>query len=335
LPRGWHPCPDVDILGEPYIQVRPPKSQATVAHLATTAMDFHSLFKDTFHEALRALQPPFWFANEFCHYTNLQGLVGIIESQQVWLSDHRFLNDTQEISYGKDLAVKKLSAITASEPNEEFALFLQSVVSLIDQPGKRASYICSMSLTIDALDQWKWYGGSTDGVCIIFDGEEGLWNLGNSHPTHIRQRKVTYREEQQSLIIENFINLYRSKFNEFKSFQYPFANDLAWLIEEQFIAFKDQQYESEQEIRLTIANSAHIIKARDVMHRVTKGLVIPYITTGYISKDPAFRPSRIPIKKIIVSPLAKADAAKSIEAYLFNKGLDSILVSLSSVKFRG
>jgi hypothetical protein len=298
-------------------------------------MDFKKLSNDTFHVALKAIQNPFWFAEKFCHYTNLHGMVGIIESQQVWLTDHRFLNDTQEISYGRSLATRIISSISESESNKEFALFLQSIIERINQPCKYASYICSMSLAIDALDQWKWYGGNADGVCIVFNGEQNLWNKGNDHPAHIRQRRIAYKENEQIKLIEILIGIYKSKFNEFKNFQHPFIGELAWLIEDQFIGFKDQQYESEQEIRLTIENLNHIIKEREVKHRVAKGLVIPYITTDYISQTPESKPDQIPILEIIVSPLAKPETASSIEAYLTNKGLDSISVSLSNVKFRG
>ena len=68
-------------------------------------MDFHALFEKTFHEALKLLQGPYWVAKDFCHYTNLQGLIGIVESNELWLSDHRFLNDELEYEYGKQLAL--------------------------------------------------------------------------------------------------------------------------------------------------------------------------------------------------------------------------------------
>lgn len=298
-------------------------------------MDFESLFNNTVREAQRMMDGPFWFADKFCHYTDLHGLVGILETQQVWLSDHRFLNDTQEISYGRDLAIRKISAVSTLDPDQEFGAFLRSVVDLISKPSVHGSYICSMSLAIDALDQWKWYAGSPDGVCIVFNGEQELWNRNYSHPTHIRQRKIVYKERDQSSIIEKFIDIYRANFNAFKDFRNPFIRDLAGLIEDQFITFKDEQYESEKEIRLTIENLGHIFKTREIKHRISKNRVIPYITTGYISNDPEFRPNGIPVKEIIVSPLAKAETVISIKAYLANKGLDSIPVTFSKVQFRG
>jgi hypothetical protein len=298
-------------------------------------MNFEDIFNDTFHESLRAIDGPFWCTDKFSHYTNLQGMIGIIESQELWLSDHRFLNDTEEISYGKTLTTNAILGIANSESNKEFGLFLKSIVEKINQSKTCASYICSMSLAIDALDQWKWYGGSTDGVCMVFSGKQNIWNKGNSHPTHIRQRKIIYNKQAQLAVIEKFIDIYRLKFNEFKRFQHPFLTDLAWLIEEQFIGFKDQQYESEQEVRLTIENLDHILSVREVNHRVAKGIVVPYIATSYISKDSSFKPSPLPLVEIIVSPLARAETALSIQAYLKNKGMESINVSLSKVKFRG
>lgn len=298
-------------------------------------MDFSKLFDQTIMEALSKMDGPFWFADEFCHYTNLSGLIGILESREIWLSDYRLLNDTKEVSYGRELAVKVISEIALSEQDAEFSLFLQSIVSEISKPSNEQYYICSMSLAIDELVQWRAYAKDCDGVCIVFNGNKGLWNKSNSHPTNIRQRRIVYKEHEQIETLKEFIDIYRSKFNEFKSFIHPFKRDLAWLIEQQFIRFKHRQYESEQEIRLTIENLPKTLKMGSPMHRISNGLIVPYITTSYISDAPEITTQNIPIKEIIVSSLAKQETITSIKIYLENKGLNDIEVKKSTVNFRG
>jgi hypothetical protein len=117
---------------------------------------------------------PFWFADEFCHYSNLNGLIGILENREIWLSDYRLLNDTKEISYGRELAVKVISEIVSSEQDAEFYSFLQSIVSEICKSSDKQYYICSMSLAIDELNQWRAYAKDHDGICIVFNGNEAF-----------------------------------------------------------------------------------------------------------------------------------------------------------------
>ncbi len=298
-------------------------------------MNFSKLFTDTFQSSLATTSDSFWYSNKFCHYTNLTGLLGIIEKQQIWLSDHRFLNDELEISYGRSLAIDEITKISATESNYDFAQFLGDIITEIKQPSDRVSYIGSMSLAIDALDQWRGYTYNNDGVCIVFNGESDLWNKGYSHPTHIRQQKIIYDKSEQVSVIRKFISKYRSEFDGFKSFQYPFISDLAWLIESQFITFKDSQYESEQEVRLTIQNLDQVLKEKPPMHRVKSGLLIPYITTNYISKLTNFQSEKLPITEIIISPTSRPGSVASIQAFLKNKGYGAIPVSPSKIKFRG
>jgi hypothetical protein len=71
------------------------------------------------------------------------------------------------------------------------------------------------------------------------------------------------------------------------------------------------------------------------MHRISNSLIVPYVTTSYISDAPELTTQNIPIKEIIVSPLAKQETITSIKIYLENKGLNEIEVKKSKVNFRG
>lgn len=298
-------------------------------------MDFHALFEKTFHQALKLLQEPFWVAKDFCHYTNLQGLIGIIENNELWLSDHRFVNDELEYEYGKELAVSVISEMADSVGNSEFNEFLQRLLESIQKPSSRGIYIGSMSFSPDKLDQWKGYGNSSESICIKFAGDFDLWNAGNSHPTHIQQQKVVYDECEQRNLIRAIVNIFKEHFDEFRLFPYPFLNDLTWLIQSQFILFKHPEYASEDELRLTIANLNHILDSKKPKHRVAKGMVVPYISTKYISKDANPSLKRLPIKEIIVSPTSRPDLLESVKIFVSNMGHTDVRVFESRIKFRG
>lgn len=298
-------------------------------------MNFHSLFDKTFHEALKLLQEPTWVATDFCHYTSLQGLIGIIESNELWLSDHRFVNDKLEYEYGKQLALATISKMAESEGDTEFSAFLKKLWVAIQEPVGQGTYIASMSLSPDKLDQWKGYGNSSESVCIIFSGSFERWNAENSHPTHIRQQRVIYEEVEQTRLVRTIVQIFKDHFDEFRAFDGPFLNHLLWLIQSQFILFKHPEYASENELRLMIANLDHILKVRMPKHRIARGMVIPYISTKYISRDVNQKINKLPIKEIIVSPTSRADLLESARVFLCNTGYTDVQVVESNIKFRG
>lgn len=298
-------------------------------------MDFHALFAKTFDQAIKLLQEPTWVAKDFCHYTSLQGLIGIVENNELWLSDHRFVNDKLEYEYGKQLAVSVISEMANSEEDSEFSEFIQRLLESIQKPSSQGIYIGSMSFSPDKLDQWKGYGNSGESICIKFSGDFDLWNAGNSHPTHIRQQRVIYDEGKQRSLIEAIVKIFREHFGEFRRCSFPFLNDLTWLIESQFILFKHPEFASEDELRLTIANLNHVLDSKKPKHRVAKGMVIPYISTKYISKDANPALGRLPIKEIIVSPTSRPDLLESVRVFVANMGYTDVQVAESRIKFRG
>ncbi|HKT26560.1 DUF2971 domain-containing protein [Dyella sp.] len=298
-------------------------------------MDFHALFESTTHAAFKLLQEPTWAATNFCHYTSLQGAVGIVESQELWLSDHRFVNDMREYAYGKDLALNVIVEAAGTEVDPEFRGFLERLRESVKISSGRAIYIASMSRSPDKLDQWKGYGNSSESICIKFDADFALWNVGNSHPTHVRQQMVIYEEDVQVNLIRALIRIFKDKFDGYRTFSDPFLADLSYLIESQFILFKHPQYASEDELRLTIENASQTVENKKPRHRVAKGMVIPYITTKYISRDLQPPGNRLPIREIVVSPTSRADLLESVKVFVVNMGYPDVPVVGSSIKFRG
>lgn len=59
------------------------------------------------------------------HYTSFLGLSGILQSKQLWLTDHKFLNDPSEIEHGKHIILKQ------NEPFKANSHSCQVVINLI------------------------------------------------------------------------------------------------------------------------------------------------------------------------------------------------------------
>ena len=136
-------------------------------------------------------------------------------------------------------------------------------------------------------------------------------------------------------LIRAIVQVFKEHFDEFRKLPYPFLNDLTWLIESQFILFKHPEYASEDELRLTIANLNHVLESKKPKHRIAKGMVIPYISTKYISKDPNPSLNRLPIKEVIVSPTSRPELLESVRVFVANMGHTDVQVVESRIKFRG
>jgi len=69
--------------------------------------------------------------NPLYHYTDGRGLKGIIESETIWFTDYRHLNDPSELSYGVEMArdVMRLNAAGADDFGRMFLECLGDMLS--------------------------------------------------------------------------------------------------------------------------------------------------------------------------------------------------------------
>jgi len=119
------------------------------------------------------------------HYTSIGSLFSILQNETIRLTDYRFLNDTQELSY----ALNWLKDYLAPKDEEEFG---KKVLTAIDnvEHGKMERiksvsdgspymqrylcdihyYILSLSRLYDDLAMWRMY--AKDGCCIKFNSQK-------------------------------------------------------------------------------------------------------------------------------------------------------------------
>lgn len=286
--------------------------------------------------AIEAVGVHIWSGGEFCHYTDLSGLVGIVENSGIWLSDHRFLNDSLEHSYGQRLAINLVESWIEREEEGAFRSVLCNVKERISGDPD-AFYIASMSLTKDRLDQWKAYGRGADGVCLVFENDVTLGRDGVlTRLPSIEPMKVIYQRDDQKAILERVMATYKAEMlrepckisDGFSLWQ----KSLAFLLALQFIRFKHPEYASEEEVRI-VASSISPMLDGPPLHRVSGGRIIPY----YVTNRPRSTVCQLlPLKEVIVGPVATQDSiVKSVEVFLANSGYVETVVRKSLVPFRG
>jgi Protein of unknown function (DUF2971) len=125
------------------------------------------------------------------HYTSAAGLLGIAHSKALWASDAEFLNDAQELHFGRDRMRRALldRAETLSPEQEHReggaddarAILLRTAADRLDRRGGPfdtarffAAYVVCFCEQGDLLSQWRGYG--VGGYAIGFRAEalEGL-----------------------------------------------------------------------------------------------------------------------------------------------------------------
>lgn len=135
------------------------------------------------YSAFQCITKPYLkeLSSKYYHYTTLDACCNILKSNDLWMSNVRYLNDSTEIQYCKKQVLQSL------QTNDRT---IRSDVSrnLFDY------YAISLSSTPYLENQWREYANDNKGVCIEFDfKQDGLFkmliNNGLIVPQHIIYEK--------------------------------------------------------------------------------------------------------------------------------------------------
>ena len=111
--------------------------------------------------------------NQLWHYTNADGLLGILETKTVWATDASYLNDRKEILYAKDLIEGILTTLCDHPsfnpefkitPDEKEILDVEYRDLLNQIPVVSDVFVASFSTKFDDLSQWREYGNYS--ICV-------------------------------------------------------------------------------------------------------------------------------------------------------------------------
>lgn len=121
-------------------------------------------------------------AERLYHYTNFNGLMGIVESRALWASDIRYMNDSAELKHTADLIRAEVTKrMAAGHPRPDLLnQFLDWVTHRIT--NGHMLFAASFRANGNLLSQWRGYSRLGKGVSIGFDpgyilrcaGEQGF-----------------------------------------------------------------------------------------------------------------------------------------------------------------
>ena len=104
------------------------------------------------------------------HYTDGRGLKGILESQTIWFTDYRHMNDPSELTHGIDIA-KDVVRVLANGSDGRVRLFLETLSDMFSVRNFSSNLeflIASFSKERDDLGQWRAYADNGRGYAIGF-----------------------------------------------------------------------------------------------------------------------------------------------------------------------
>lgn len=109
--------------------------------------------------------------SQLWHYTNAEGLIGILQSGELWSTHVSCLNDQMELRYARRLLLDKIIELSNSVVHSEEIRFLNILKSELAQDSTTTSewFVTSFSTKMDDLSQWRAYGFGEGGYAIGFE----------------------------------------------------------------------------------------------------------------------------------------------------------------------
>jgi len=261
------------------------------------------------------------------HYTTVMGLLGIIETQTVWATGVRFLNDASELSYAAKAITELLSIELETRTDAISRLVLMELRNRLGRIRSAGVYVVSFCEGGDLLSQWRAYGHGA-GYSIGFGTE--YWDY--QHNGSVRLRKVLYGAEEQEGLIKELLRLtyeeitqYMEKYEEsvlIEHYVRRLVGYLGTVLAEVMPCLKHPAFEEEREWRLIVRQGNEYVKGRDPTHEVhfrdgVLGLV-PFIKLPLPGrKDPFI--GRLPITEVYHGPSEHPDEVQEALSLLLRK----------------
>jgi hypothetical protein len=126
------------------------------------------------------------------HYTDAAGLLGILQTGQVWFTSMYHVNDPSEVHFGRQLAIQALLHLDGGLG--EFCEDYQQQISRRDFRTKFEPFVACFSREPNTLGQWRAYGDNGRGFAIglkpgVFEANETELKGDNYWVTDVGKRQ--------------------------------------------------------------------------------------------------------------------------------------------------
>jgi len=274
------------------------------------------------------------------HYTDLDGLVGILGSKGFWLSDARFMNDSEELINCRMIAAEVMRDLLPGVKEAAYREVVAEAKRNLERNAGEKVYLSSFCLDGDLLEQWRAYALNGKGVSIGFDLTGGARDRFFQKLPALALHKVIYDDARKRKIIEIIIETRRRSFNADGARDVgEHADALTGMVNYFSCFFKNQAFATEREVRLVAAGDASK-RFKNLHFRVGKGTVIPYVRSDELLDREASgedeKSPNLPLSRVVVGPAANQDLILTgLREFFQANGYDPGMVVKSRVPYRG
>ncbi|WP_416826265.1 DUF2971 domain-containing protein [Ectobacillus polymachus] len=255
------------------------------------------------------------------HYTNLEGLLGIIETPGFWATHIQYMNDSKEYLHGLSLCNDIIKEITNQvSSNNKKVQFLEKVYEKLNTVDSE-DFVVSFCPDGDLLSQWRGYSRGQYGVSIGFNVRElGEFRTPRDNE-YFYPRQVIYDLEIQRTVI---IEMLQMSLLHIDSDSVPLdlefiPAEVARALKYYIPLFKDSSFSEEREYRLFTTNFAQSNGGHNLAFRARGNVILPYVKLE-LENSHRNEEVNLPIKNIIVGPSDSTQfTIDSIKYYLKEK----------------
>ena len=237
------------------------------------------------------------------HYTTVEGLLGIINTNVIFATSYPFLNDSSEIVYGRRIFKNIINEKLDKNCDMKTKLLYNECLRLIDQNNFRI-YITCFCEKGNLLSQWRGYAKNGLGFSLGLSAKSLLSTYREAPYNLIKIKKVEYNVCKQKKIINKLLdkaeeyikteNIEKEK--EIKKI----AKIVNKKIEEFIVFFKDPAFQEEREWRaIYYEKDEELIKTK---YRAKSDRIVDYkefVLNPYYEKK---YNKKLPICEIICGP---------------------------------
>ena len=295
------------------------------------------------------------------HYTTAEGLLGMLQSRQLWATNVRFMNDTSEMAHGIELVRETFTTIEPEVVRRSSIrkLAFESARTAIDAMVTDAEkftkhFAVSFCSDGNLLSQWRGYGQLGGGFAVGFASQDvGRYAAeilssyqGNPKDLAVFLRKVEYKEDEQRDLVRGWIRFLVDTLAAVKDHRAMLDAELwttgpagvvARMIYECLVCFKHHGFAEEGEYRLIQQGRIGSEDVCKVAFRARSGRLVSYAPLTFEAQADA-RSNNLPIKSITYGPTLDSQAAeRAVRWLLENHRFDAegVLIQASGIPFTG
>lgn len=187
------------------------------------------------------------------HYTDVNAVKSILEHGKLWLTDLRFMNDSEEMSHGVNHLKEVLEGewlreqLSEQLSGESFSVAVKFVLDALADHVERymdynPSFVCSFSRSDDSLSQWRAYGNYS----IEFSGEEIEQHLREcQYDSGVKSSIAEIALEEAILLIAEYLGGSSGRSN-------PAALQEYLSLISMVATFKHESFAEEREVRIIV-----------------------------------------------------------------------------------